>query len=391
MAERYSIGRFEFDTYREYVRGLEDVRKIDEITHSVDIYDADTAARIYEAVRNGKIRFYSKIGRQFILDITDIMAENTREGIAASDKKNRKRHRKPEKQSKKKQQLVVHTDRGRRVLGTVCLVAAIICFIWYFWTDYTNRNGNAINDYLKMLEQDSGNSVEMVSNDTFFQENSPELVRSAEEAGENAQEQPADPLKILEEYEAIYGENQDFAGWIQIEGTHVDYPVMLKKSDPDFYLNRDFYGGEDLNGTLFMDARTDLYDRSANVIIYGHNMKSGQMFGDLKKYLNEDFWKEHKKITFNTIYEKGTYEIFAVCRAKVLYQHEEGFRYYDFVEAENEEAYQDFIQNIMQLSVFADEKLPAYGEELLTLSTCNNYVEGGRLFLVAKKCKDTEE
>ena len=72
------------------------------------------------------------------------------------------------------------------------------------------------------------------------------------------------------------------------------------------------------------------------------------------------------------------------------YQDEDTFRYYDFVEADTEETYQEFLQNISQLSVFMDGELPEYGEKLLTLSTCNNYVEDGRLFLVAKQCKDAE-
>ena len=372
MAGRYKIGRCKFDTYQEYVWGVEDVKKIEKITHSVDIYEPDTALRLYEAIRERRIKFYSKIGQQFFLDIADIVAENTKKGI-------------------KKQKVVVNTDRGRKILGVVCLICAIVCFVWYFWADYTNHSGNQIKDYLKSLGNVSVEGPEMVSNNTFFAESSPEMVRSASAETEEVLDTPEQAApEVLEEYRSILQENQDFAGWIRIDGTHVDYPVMLKKSQSDFYLNHDFYGGEDINGTLFMDARTDLTNRSTNIIIYGHNMKSGQMFGDLKKYLDEDFWKEHKTIVFDTIYEKGTYEIFAVCRAQVKYQDEEGFRYYDFIEAENEETYQNFLDNIIQLSVFADQELPSYGEELLTLSTCNNYVEDGRLFLVAKKCREAE-
>lgn len=368
MAGRYRIGKFEFDTYEEYARGMADVKKIYKLTHSVDIYDPDIALRLYQSIRNKQIIFYSKIGKQFFLDLADIVAGNAQDVLEA---------REDLKQMK-------HTDRGRRFLGGICLVAAIACFAWYFWNDYTNQRGNEVNDYLKQLREDPQQTVEVVEDDRFFLENAPELAAYVQET-ENADSQNQGTPEILPEYAAIYEENEDFAGWIKIEDTKVDNPVMLTKGNRDYYLTRNFNGEEDINGTLFMDARTDLTDRSTNIIIYGHNMKSGQMFGGLKKYLEKDYWTSHKQVTFDTIYEKGTYEIFAVCLSQVQYRNESAFRYYNFIEADTEEEFDEFIENIKQLSVFVSEDLPQYGDDLLTLSTCNNFVEDGRLFLVAKK------
>lgn len=415
MAKVYRIGRFEFNTYLEYVRALEDVKKIDKITHSVDIYDPDTAFRIYRAIEDGNLTFDSKIGKRFYIDLVKIVAKNKEETqkkarnrkaperagrVSGSSKKvstdTKQKTQKPKKETVKTKKAVktvktVHTDRTRQILGGICLVAALACFAWYFWTDFTNRRGNQVNDYLKQLRKEPQQTVEMVSNDAFFQEDAPELAASAEssleaepETGENAGK------VILSEYMPIFQENPDFAGWIKIEGTEIDNPVMLTRADKTFYLNRNFNKQEDINGTLFMDARTNLTERSTNIIVYGHNMKSGQMFGGLKRYLKEDYWKAHKQITFDTIYEKGTYEIVAVCLAQVQYQQSEEFRYYDFIQADTEDEFNEFIQNIKELSVFADQNMPVYGDELLTLSTCNNYVEDGRLFLVAKKCRDAE-
>ncbi len=185
-------------------------------------------------------------------------------------------------------------------------------------------------------------------------------------------------------------QNQDFAGWLKIEDTKVDYPVMLTRGDTDYYLGRNFNKEEDINGTLFMDARTNLKSRNTNVIIYGHNMKSGQMFGGLKNYLEESYFTSHKQVTFDTIYEKGTYEIFAVCLAQVQYQSADTFRYYDFIQADTEEAFNEFLANVEQLAVFMSKEKPVFGDELLTLSTCNNFTEDGRLFLIAKRCMDAE-
>lgn len=367
MAKGYKIGKFEFDTYEEYARGMADVKKIHKITHSVDIYDPDTALRLYQNIRAKKIRFYSKIGRQFFIDIADIVAESTQSIM----------------EEQEEAQAPVKADYSKQILGAVCLLAAIACFAWYFWSDYTNHRGNQVNDYLKELRESPQETVEMVSNDTFFQQDAPELA--AAESGASVSAGNTENRPVLMEFTSILQQNANFAGWITIEGTNIDYPVILTRQGEDFYLNHNFNGEEDINGTLFMDARCNIADRSTNLIIYGHNMKSGQMFGDLKKYLQEDFFLSHKKIVFDTIYEKGSYEIFAVCLGEVHYKDENIFRYYNFIQADNEEEYQAFLDNIQGLSVFLSEELPNYGDDLLTLSTCNNYTEDGRLFLVAKK------
>lgn len=405
MAGRYKIGRFEFDTYEEYVRGMADVKKIHKITHSVDIYDPDTALRLYQSIRAKKIRFYSKIGRQFFIDIADIVAKNTQSIIAEQEER-----KSPEQ-----------ADRGRKILGIICIIAAVLCFVWYFWSDYTNYRGNKVNDYLKKLQQQEQQTVETVNNDSFFFTDAPEMEAAAAweaweeqeneklqearradaESGENGTNNAAGESKTpvtehkklperLPEYEAVFQENKDFAGWITIDGTKVDYPVMQTKTDTDFYLSRNFNGEKDVNGTLFLDARVNLADPGTNMIIYGHNMKSGQMFGGLKKYLDESYFNAHRRITFNTLYEKSTYEIFAVCLAQVQYQDADAFRYYNFIHADTKEEFDEFISNITQLSVFADKDLPVYGDQLLTLSTCNNFAEDGRLFVLAKKCRDAE-
>ena len=114
-------------------------------------------------------------------------------------------------------------------------------------------------------------------------------------------------------------------------------------------------------------------------------MKSGMMFGSLKSYLDQNFLNEHRTVQFDTIYEKGTYQIVAVCLSKVEYQDEDVFRYYNFLKAKDEAAFNDYLANIRGLEVFGNGIDLKYGDQLLTLSTCNNYIEDGRMFLVAKK------
>ena len=178
----------------------------------------------------------------------------------------------------------------------------------------------------------------------------------------------------------------DLAGWLSIEGTVINYPVMQTgKKNADFYLHHDFEKKESDHGTLFVDARNDYVNRDTNLIIYGHNMRDGTMFGGLKSFMDQEYFKNHQKLVFDTIYEKAEYRIVAVCLSKVNYQDDHTFRYYNFLNASNKEEFQAFLANIQQLTVF-DQKIDiSYGDELLTLSTCNSYVQDGRLFLIAKK------
>ena len=202
---------------------------------------------------------------------------------------------------------------------------------------------------------------------------------------ENAEGEQEELPDILPEYQAIYQENPEFAGWLTIPDSIVDYPVMKPKNDTDYYLDHTFSGEEDKNGTLFIDSRNDIVHRSTNIIIYGHNMKSSAMFGSLKKYLDEEYWQSHKTIQFDTIYEKGTYIVTAICLGKVEYQDDDVFRYYDFLNAESKKEFNVFKKNVEKSAVLADKEPIKYGDKLLTLSTCNQYVENGRLYIVAKK------
>lgn len=97
---------------------------------------------------------------------------------------------------------------------------------------------------------------------------------------------------------ALIAENADCIGWLSIDGTSISYPVMYTPSDPQKYLRRSFYGQYSQSGVPFLDGRCDL--QSSNLIIYGHNMKNGTMFSDLKKYLNTDFLNAHRTVRLET-------------------------------------------------------------------------------------------
>lgn len=98
--------------------------------------------------------------------------------------------------------------------------------------------------------------------------------------------------------QALIAENADCIGWLSIDGTSISYPVMYTPSEPQKYLRRSFYGKYSQSGVPFLDGRCDL--QSTNLIIYGHNMKNGTMFSDLKKYLNTDFLNSHRAVRLET-------------------------------------------------------------------------------------------
>ena len=105
--------------------------------------------------------------------------------------------------------------------------------------------------------------------------------------------------------QALITENADCIGWLSIDGTTISYPVMHTPSDPQKYLRRNFYGKYSQSGVPFLDGRCDL--QSTNLIIYGHNMKNGTMFSDLKRYVDRDFLNAHRTVKFETTDEVQTF------------------------------------------------------------------------------------
>lgn len=180
-------------------------------------------------------------------------------------------------------------------------------------------------------------------------------------------------------------ENPEIIGWLEIEGTNISYPVC-QTTDNDYYLKHNYKKEENQLGAIFLDKDVDLNKPSSNFLIYGHRSKSGIMFEDLIKYSKEDFYREHTIIRFTTTEEDATYEIISIFYSRVYYKDEKDvFRYYYFVDAQNEKEFNDYIENCKKASIYDIETTATYGEQLLTLSTCEYSRENGRFAVVAKK------
>lgn len=183
----------------------------------------------------------------------------------------------------------------------------------------------------------------------------------------------------------LYLENSDMVGWIQIEGTSIDYPVMQTPADPNYYLKHDFEKHYTDYGCPFMQADCDALAPSDNLIIYGHNMKDGSMFADLAKYGSKDFWQAHKTVRFDTARGSCAYEIFAVIHTTVQADDADAFPFYRFVDAASPEEFADYVSACQAQALYDTGISAEYGDKLLTLSTCDNITDNGRLLVIAKQ------
>ena len=190
---------------------------------------------------------------------------------------------------------------------------------------------------------------------------------------------------VIGKYADLYLTNSDIIGWIKIEDTKVDYPVMQTPADPNYYLKHDFEKHYTDYGCPFMQADCDELCPSDNLIIYGHNMKDGSMFADLAKYRSKDFWQTHKTVWFDTELGSSAYEIFAVIHTTVQADTTDAFPFYRFVDAATPEEFADYVSACKARALYDTGISAEYGDKLLTLSTCDNLTDDGRWLIIAKQ------
>lgn len=180
----------------------------------------------------------------------------------------------------------------------------------------------------------------------------------------------------------LYELNNDLVGWIKIDNTTINYPIMQSKNSQNYYFKRDFYKKYSSYGTPYLSEQCNI-DTSDNNIIYGHNMKNKKMFGTLENYKKEEFYSEHQIITLDTLEKRSKYQIFAAFKTTVY--NSNSFRYYDYIDFQDEQDYNNFINKCKELSFYETNKKPKCGDKLLTLSTCEYSNKNGRLIVVAYK------
>ncbi len=189
--------------------------------------------------------------------------------------------------------------------------------------------------------------------------------------------------EVLKEYAALFELNNHLVGWIRIDGTNVNYPVVQTPHSPDYYLRRDFYGKKDTHGCIYVREQCDVNAPSDNLTIYGHKMRDGTMFAALEQYRKKSFWQEHPFIQFDTLTERHTYQILYVFVTESSV--DAGFHYHMFVDAHSAIQYDEFIRSCEKLALYDTGLTASLGDKLITLSTCDYSLENGRLVVVAKR------
>ena len=194
---------------------------------------------------------------------------------------------------------------------------------------------------------------------------------------------------MLPHMEALYNQNSEIAGWLSIDNTVVDYPVMFTPDDPEKYIYKNFQGRYDIKGSLFIDGHCNIDPESDNIIIYGHNMLNGTMFRPIYLYKEESYWREHPTIKYTTLYEEREYEVIAAFYDRVYYNYEDVFKFYRFIDAEDKADYENAMMNYKNKALYDTGVTAEYGDHLLTLVTCSGgYGGDGRFVVVLREKTD---
>ena len=191
-------------------------------------------------------------------------------------------------------------------------------------------------------------------------------------------------LDILPEMRELAQKNPDTVGWISISGT-VHLPVVYR--DNVFYLDHDFTGAKNASGTLFLDENSPINADTQNLLIHGHSMNDGSMFGILTHYRKLDFVRTHPMIAFSTLWEKESYAVFAVMLVSSKTEDPNYFNYFSNPTFASDADFNDFVAQIQARSKFTIPVDVEPDDALLTLSTC---IDDDRLVLVARRLRPGE-
>ena len=271
---------------------------------------------------------------------------------------------------------------ARKTIYIVLIIILLIvfCVSGYFVADYLLNSAQQREYYdnlAAIVEQAKVNAPERMEL-SITDETKPD-GSAVEESGEPT---------ILPEYQELYQRNDHLVGWLKIEDTKINYPVMQTPEEPNFYLERGFDRKYSAHGCLYVREECDVNKPSDNLTIYGHHMRDGSMLAGLDKYNKESYWEEHSYITFDTLYEHHTYRIFAVFKTSASVG--QGFSYHLMDDAGNEEEFDNFIAKCKSLSFYDTGITPEYGDKIICLSTCEYTLTNGRLVVAAVRTDETE-
>lgn len=371
---------------------IRDQKTIDGLRQKYDINKPEELKQLYGLLNSGQIKFESQLGQQFddeiyeayqkIKDTGGFKAGASKKKGAGSNKKGaagvkaeKKEIRRLEDYDEEMQaqikQVMKKADRRRKLWIAVCSIVAVACIgyfaIYYIRADRSERRWEHLSNLI---------GSDALAGQPQAQAQNPFYTVIKEEDTEIPD--------VLDKYITLYNSNKNLIGWIKIDDTIIDYPVM-QCNDNTYYLEHNFDQKEDRAGALFLDCNCDVVRGNDNYIIYGHHMTSGKMFASLPKYESESYYKEHPYIIFDTIYEEGVYQVMYAFRSKVYNEEQVVFKYYQFIDAYSEEEFNSYMQEMADMAYYDTGVTAVYGDSLLTLSTCDYQETNGRFVVVAKR------
>lgn len=407
----FSVEGKRFGSQADYEAALADKELIDDIRSRYNLNNADSVMELYRDLGASKFKFKSSLGTDFddeIFELTqkikrgefaseEVVEEPVKKGLFTKKKEAPKSKKtapkagtgtssqtsktaKPKKDSldldkmspAMREQVIREIKKSERKRRIFLIVMAALCVaslgyyaVYYF---YVGRTENTYENWSEIREEDNARI-------------SPEQKIKQKQINYT---DPTEVPDILEKYKTLYNKNKSLIGWIKIADTNIDYPVM-QTSNNEYYLDHNLNQEYDKNGSIFLDSGCDVLKPSTNLIVYGHHMQSGKMFGKLVDYEKESYYENHKYIEFDTIYEEGLYQVMYVFRSHVFTSGEVAFKYYQFIDAYSEEEFNSNMEEMKNLSMYDTGVTASYGDRLLTLSTCDYQEQDGRFVVVAKK------
>ena len=259
---------------------------------------------------------------------------------------------------------------ARKIIGVIIMVVLFIigCFAGtMFYKQYADAKSSSTT--FEELQEQIKNTDELLNS---------EDEQSTTEDSENtpAETEPT----VFDKYRPLQEQNSDMVGWIFIEGTEINYPVMQTRNNPDYYLKHSFEKTWSDYGVPYVDEACAV-GISNNLVIYGHNMKNGSMFNGLVQYKNKEFFETHPIICFDTVDEPGQYRVIAAFRYNT---NNETFKYNEHSDMDEAE-FAEYVASCKSRSIYDTGVTAEYGDMLITLSTCEYTYTNGRFVVVAKK------
>ncbi len=276
--------------------------------------------------------------------------------------------------------------------AAVLIVSVTLLILQGSQTAADNKTNGIISDIYHGTSEGGANNVTLTGNTTLNIDTSKqEQIR---------EENP----EILEEFVPLLAINDDVVGWLSLgdpDRPFIDYPVVQCKNN-DYYVNHNINGAKSDSGALFADYRipTGPNDDPANLIVYGHNVASGEYFGMLPRYYNYlpaqrgdlTYHTSYPTFTYSSLYEKHTYKIFAGIMVNTEEEAGDVFYYLRGRKFENKAAFDDYIAQILDRSTFYTDVDLKYGDRIMTLSTCiMSYGVDARFVLFGRRVREGED